>query len=350
MEEMGGWDNMTVQQKIDEVKNKFLSIAADIAEVIMPALNKIADFLGEEGNIQIALGVIGGLFAVTLVGKVGRFVASFARIGPALAAVVTAPGFLLFMKAMAPILLIAATIKTLQETFGAFGTPEPERTEGQQRIVDRLTGRGYFLGAPKPGEERPSYAGVEIPLKPQWPLGPSPMVPGGDAAREARERLRRTGIPFAYPQGTFVPGTEPADYLAGLPRRPVVPTSPALRPPAAAGRFGGPEMGEPGSLGMFGEAGGTRDRYGNRYQGGMIPGMAEGGIVREPTLAVVGEAGPEAVIPLDKEMGPQIVVNVYPQAMLGTKDELLRDIQEGLNEAYRRNPAGNFRFAPPKRV
>jgi len=29
-------------------------------------------------------------------------------------------------------------------------------------------------------------------------------------------------------------------------------------------------------------------------------GMAEGGIVREPTFALIGEAGPEAVIPLSK--------------------------------------------------
>lgn len=31
-----------------------------------------------------------------------------------------------------------------------------------------------------------------------------------------------------------------------------------------------------------------------------IPRLAEGGVVREPTLALVGEAGPEAVVPLDR--------------------------------------------------
>ena len=30
------------------------------------------------------------------------------------------------------------------------------------------------------------------------------------------------------------------------------------------------------------------------------PGLAEGGIVTEPTFALIGEAGPEAVIPLNK--------------------------------------------------
>ena len=34
-----------------------------------------------------------------------------------------------------------------------------------------------------------------------------------------------------------------------------------------------------------------------------IPALAEGGIVTGPTLALIGEAGPEAVVPLDKGGG-----------------------------------------------
>jgi TP901 family phage tail tape measure protein len=43
-----------------------------------------------------------------------------------------------------------------------------------------------------------------------------------------------------------------------------------------------------------------------------IPALAEGGIVREATLALIGEGGPEAVIPLDRlgESGGGMVVNV----------------------------------------
>jgi len=41
-----------------------------------------------------------------------------------------------------------------------------------------------------------------------------------------------------------------------------------------------------------------------------IPRMADGGIVTGPTLAMIGEAGPEAVIPLGKGMGGGITVNV----------------------------------------
>lgn len=41
-----------------------------------------------------------------------------------------------------------------------------------------------------------------------------------------------------------------------------------------------------------------------------IPKLAEGGIVTQPTLAMIGEAGPEAVVPLDKGMGGNITINV----------------------------------------
>lgn len=44
---------------------------------------------------------------------------------------------------------------------------------------------------------------------------------------------------------------------------------------------------------------------------GKIPGLADGGIVTGPTLAVVGEAGPEAVIPLDRMGGMgNVTINV----------------------------------------
>ena len=49
------------------------------------------------------------------------------------------------------------------------------------------------------------------------------------------------------------------------------------------------------------------------YTGGVV-GLQHGGIVTRPTLAVVGEAGPEAVIPLDRfeSMGEaKVTVNVF---------------------------------------
>ena len=52
---------------------------------------------------------------------------------------------------------------------------------------------------------------------------------------------------------------------------------------------------------------------------GLIPGLAHGGIVTSPTLAVVGEAGPEAVIPLNKAGGlGSSVYNITVNAGMGT--------------------------------
>jgi len=44
-----------------------------------------------------------------------------------------------------------------------------------------------------------------------------------------------------------------------------------------------------------------------------LPMLAEGGIVNQPTLALIGERGPEAVIPLDKSsgMGTNVTLNIY---------------------------------------
>jgi len=42
-----------------------------------------------------------------------------------------------------------------------------------------------------------------------------------------------------------------------------------------------------------------------------VPLLAKGGIVTSPTLAVVGEAGPEAVVPLDRMPAPAVQVRVF---------------------------------------
>lgn len=46
---------------------------------------------------------------------------------------------------------------------------------------------------------------------------------------------------------------------------------------------------------------------------GKIPGLAEGGIVTGPTLAMIGERGPEAVVPLNRanSIGGSTTINVY---------------------------------------
>ena len=53
-----------------------------------------------------------------------------------------------------------------------------------------------------------------------------------------------------------------------------------------------------------------------------IPEMAKGGIVRSPTVALLGEAGPEAVVPLGGAGFGNVTIQVYaltPTAEVGRK-------------------------------
>lgn len=65
-----------------------------------------------------------------------------------------------------------------------------------------------------------------------------------------------------------------------------------------------------------------------------IPGMADGGIVTGPTLAMVGEAGPEAIIPLNRAgMMGNVTVNVSGSVI--AEDDLIETIRRGLVNAQR---------------
>lgn len=64
-----------------------------------------------------------------------------------------------------------------------------------------------------------------------------------------------------------------------------------------------------------------------------IPEMAQGGIVTRPTIALIGEAGPEAVVPLgSKQFGGTTVINVYA---LTANAEVGRKVYEALREYER---------------
>jgi len=67
-----------------------------------------------------------------------------------------------------------------------------------------------------------------------------------------------------------------------------------------------------------------------------IEAMATGGIVTSPTLALIGEAGPEAVIPLNKAggMGMNITVNA---GLVSTPDQVGQDIIAAIQKAQRRS-------------
>ena len=70
--------------------------------------------------------------------------------------------------------------------------------------------------------------------------------------------------------------------------------------------------------------------------------MANGGIVRRPTLAMIGERGPEAVIPLGRGGGMgsmNVTVNIAEGAIVGV-DDLQDTIAQTVRDTAER---GGFR-------
>jgi hypothetical protein len=68
-----------------------------------------------------------------------------------------------------------------------------------------------------------------------------------------------------------------------------------------------------------------------------IPYLADGGIVTGPTLALIGEAGPEAVVPLDRYNGGggmNITVNA---GLVSTPDQIGQEIIQAIQKAQRRS-------------
>ena len=76
-----------------------------------------------------------------------------------------------------------------------------------------------------------------------------------------------------------------------------------------------------------------------------IPMLATGGVVTAPTLAVIGEAGPEAVVPLSQAGsyglggGETIQVTVHAGAV-GSESYLARVVTEAIETARRRGTLG----------
>ena len=94
-----------------------------------------------------------------------------------------------------------------------------------------------------------------------------------------------------------------------------------------------------GTLGAvsFGRMGGDSGGDGGANPAGLdYKAMATGGIVTSPTMALIGEAGPEAVIPLNKAggLGMNITVNA---GLVSTPDQIGTDIIAAIQKAQRRS-------------
>jgi len=90
-----------------------------------------------------------------------------------------------------------------------------------------------------------------------------------------------------------------------------------------------PDIGYIGEI-KLGRIGGNETKAGG---GITIPKMAEGGIVTGPTLALIGEAGPEAVIPLNGKnagMGANVTINV--SGGISTSAEIGRSVLDALTQ------------------
>ena len=74
---------------------------------------------------------------------------------------------------------------------------------------------------------------------------------------------------------------------------------------------------------------------------GTVPAMQHGGIVTRPTLGLIGEMGPEAVIPLE-EMETGITVNLNIQGSVVTERDLIQTIRDEFLKIQARNVSLGF--------
>ena len=66
-----------------------------------------------------------------------------------------------------------------------------------------------------------------------------------------------------------------------------------------------------------------------------IPALAEGGIVNRPTLALIGEAGPEAVVPLSGKNGMMGGITINVAGSVISERDLIETIRRGLVDTQR---------------
>lgn len=77
----------------------------------------------------------------------------------------------------------------------------------------------------------------------------------------------------------------------------------------------------------------------NKVPGISIPRLAEGGIVTQPTLALIGEAGPEAVVPLNnRNIGGGGTINIYHPVVRSQAD--IRELTTQISRLMKRNMNG----------
>jgi hypothetical protein len=64
-----------------------------------------------------------------------------------------------------------------------------------------------------------------------------------------------------------------------------------------------------------------------------IPSLAKGGIVRSPTLAMLGESGPEAVVPLGRGGSTGMTVNLVINGDINGMDDFEQKVTSVIRDA-----------------
>jgi translation initiation factor 1 (eIF-1/SUI1) len=109
----------------------------------------------------------------------------------------------------------------------------------------------------------------------------------------------------------------------------------------------GVAMGKAAANGIIDQINAAFDRIANMAKGPLggllpdidvpnIPYLAKGGIVKRPTLAMIGEAGPEAVVPLSKMGGMGGGINITVQTGVGDPVAIGKAVSDVLNAYNRR--------------
>jgi hypothetical protein len=294
--------NLSIQ--MGEFKESIGAAVAPLADKLLPSLLKLADFVKNNTTLVVVLGgVVGGL-AIAIVAVNAATTAwaattkAFAAIQAAFNAIMLAnPIFLIG----AAIVAVIAILVLLQKEFGIF--------DGVIRVVGAAFGAVW--GAIK---------GVFDWVKNNWPLILAVITgPFGLAilaiVKFKDDIMNVFSLIYSAIKATmgFV-----ADVISA-------PFKAAFR--AVAGLWnstiGKLSFTVPSWVPVIG---------GKGFDVPDIPMLAEGGIVTSPTLAMIGERGPEAVIPLSRAggmgMGNQITVNVSsadPNAVVAALQQYIRD-------------------------
>jgi ElaB/YqjD/DUF883 family membrane-anchored ribosome-binding protein len=279
---------------IEETKESIGAALLPIIQAFLPILQRMAAFVQENSGVVVALGAAVGALSIVVLA-----VNAAMKVAAATTAILTAAQIAYNIALSAnPIGVVVLAVAALVAAFvTAYKTSDTFR-----EIVDGLFGalRGAFTFVRD--TVGPIIAGFVKALKSafEW------IKENAGPALDVLETAFKTA--FA-PIALAISGMQTLLKLLGSWDK---------------GPRGVPNLTRPGA-----GSGGMR--------GNEIPAMAMGGIVRQPTLAFIGEAGPEAVIPLSRMGGMGgITINVEA-GLVSTPDQVGQQIIEAIQRAQRRS-------------